>query len=226
MVRGAFPASAQDDLEVVLHLLPPGDYNSDPRLAGTGNERGRWAVIENQRVQAFYRIYNASLSPRPRGLTADQIQILGCLYTRHRDGFVRQRYIDDLVSVPTAWTPMFVLQLLGEYVVEIAAALKDRIAKLDPASFTAFSEVNRDFVVDLREDRELLAVLLHLDGFGRVPGVPSDEKPRPVGWSARRPLAQGAELGRNRVIEIRPGVDPRRQRTRFEVSAAVLKSSQ
>lgn len=148
VVRGAFPASALNDLEVVLQVLPPGDANnSDPAIAGTKNERGRWVVIEDQRVQTFYRMYNASLIPRPRGLTADQIQILGCLYTRHHDGFVRERYIDDLLSVPTAWTPMFVLQLLGEYVVEIAAALRNRIAKLDPASFTAFGEVNRDFVV-------------------------------------------------------------------------------
>jgi hypothetical protein len=147
VIRGAFPASAQRDLNVVLELLPRGEYEADPGIAGTTNERGRWVVIDGQTVQAFDRIYNSPLSRPLPGLTDAQLQMLGCLFTRHYDGFVRERHLDYLLSMPTPWTPMFVLQLLGEYVVEIATSLKDRISILDRDAFVAFRDANRDFVV-------------------------------------------------------------------------------
>ncbi|WP_145043526.1 hypothetical protein [Mycobacteroides abscessus] len=62
-----------------------------------------------------------------------QRTILGCLYTRHYDGFVRQQWVRTILDAEHLWVAPFVIQLLGEYVPEIiddiAEALRARPAE-------------------------------------------------------------------------------------------------
>lgn len=58
-----------------------------------------------------------------RSLSGTQQAILHCLYSRHCDGRVRQRHLEQIVGLHEAWVVPFVVQLAGEYVVEILEAI-------------------------------------------------------------------------------------------------------
>ncbi|MFF0066111.1 hypothetical protein ACFYRC_32135 [Streptomyces sp. NPDC005279] len=56
-------------------------------------------------------------------LTGTQRALLHCLYTRHCDGRVRQRHLEQIVGLGQPWIAPFVVQLAGEYVLEILEAI-------------------------------------------------------------------------------------------------------
>jgi hypothetical protein len=108
-------------------------------------------------VEIPYRIYNelpvTDLAPE-----GSQVAVaIDCLYTRHHDGYVRQRALRRLLTSEDLWTVPFVLQLLGEYVIEICEDI-DRFAHGDllrrPAmirGFHSFAENNHDFITLTRQ---------------------------------------------------------------------------
>ncbi len=65
----------------------------------------------------------ASLSSRQR-------QLLHCLYSRHCDGVVRQRHLEEVVGSTDPWVVPFVVQLAGEYVLEILVVICDELRDL------------------------------------------------------------------------------------------------
>jgi len=52
-------------------------------------------------------------------LAGTQQTILHCLYSRHCDGRIRQRHLEQIMGLEEAWVVPFVVQLVGEYVVQI-----------------------------------------------------------------------------------------------------------
>ena len=83
-------------------------------------------------MQIPYRIYNAE----PRrwktvALGGDARDALACLFTRHHDGHVRQRHLRRIVGLAHAWVTPFVVQLIGEYVVEILLDIRNGLRDLD-----------------------------------------------------------------------------------------------
>ena len=73
---------------------------------------------------------------RVAALSTTQQTVLQCLYTRHHDGFVRQRYLQQAIGSPHAWVVPFVVQLVGEYVIEIIVAIRDALSDLDAPGST------------------------------------------------------------------------------------------
>ncbi len=65
----------------------------------------------------------ASLSSRQR-------QLLHCLYSRHCDGVVRQRHLEKVVGSTDPMVVPFVVQLVGEYVLEILVVICDELRDL------------------------------------------------------------------------------------------------
>jgi hypothetical protein len=57
-------------------------------------------------------------------LTATQRTILHCLYSRHHDGWVRQRHLEHIVASTEPWVVPFVVRLAGEYVLEIIEVIE------------------------------------------------------------------------------------------------------
>lgn len=56
-------------------------------------------------------------------LTATQHLVLSCVLTRHDDGFVRQKYLEQAIGSPEPWVAPYVVQLVGEYVLQIVLAV-------------------------------------------------------------------------------------------------------
>jgi hypothetical protein len=71
-----------------------------------------------------------------------QRQILWCIFTRHHDGFVRQKVLEKLLQKKLEYFMMpFIFQLLGEYVVEILKVIEPNINKNN-------QEIWRDFMLE------------------------------------------------------------------------------
>jgi hypothetical protein len=93
------------------------------------------------------RIYSSEPDGRSAGALSDaQRVILSCLYARHHDGFVREKYLGHLLHSAEAWVSPFVLQLLGEYVLEIILVIANEIAALRSDPYTAFVAGNPGFL--------------------------------------------------------------------------------
>ncbi|MEV6583088.1 hypothetical protein AB0M92_33570 [Streptomyces sp. NPDC051582] len=118
----AFPAELASDAEAVLAVMPGSRLQPHASFS---------VVVEGQKILIPYRLYNdepptdavASLSSRQR-------QLLHCLYSRHCDGLVRQRHLEKVVDSTNPWVVPFVVQLVGEYVLEILVVICDELRDL------------------------------------------------------------------------------------------------
>ncbi|MGW3152499.1 hypothetical protein ACWDG1_49720 [Streptomyces sp. NPDC001177] len=118
----AFPQQLADEVRAVLAVMPEARFAPvSPFSVDVGDEA----------VAIPYRI---CLDEPPvevvRSLTAMQRAILHCLYSRHSDGLVRQRHLEQIVSLDTPWVVPFVVQLVGEYVLEILEAIRHALSSL------------------------------------------------------------------------------------------------
>jgi hypothetical protein len=80
---------------------------------------------------------------------ADARRILLCLGTRHDDGHVRQECLRQLLNDASHWLTPYLLQLAGEYVIEIAADVAAAIGARNPAALRAFAVENRAYLAAL-----------------------------------------------------------------------------
>jgi hypothetical protein len=87
--------------------------------------------VQGETVSIPYRIYHDEPIPgAERSLSAAQQVILDCVYSRHHDGRVRQRRLEQIVGVGDPWVVPFVVQLTGEYVLEILEVIARGLAGL------------------------------------------------------------------------------------------------
>ncbi|MER7959530.1 hypothetical protein [Streptomyces sp. NPDC096030] len=118
----AFPARLADDVRSVLAFVP------DARL---GPVEPFQVEVQGEIVAIPSRIYNEEPEVGlERSLTRTQRLILHCLYSRHSDGRVRQRRLEQIVSSSEPWVVPFVMQLVGEYVLEILEAIGQGLPRL------------------------------------------------------------------------------------------------
>ena len=106
-----FRQAQRADFEAVLAMLP------ESRLPWTRSFEVR---VYDDVLAIPVRIYNEELpSATLDALPPHQQTIVHCLYTRHHDGFVRQRHLGSVVASEFPWVVPYVVQVVGEYVVEI-----------------------------------------------------------------------------------------------------------
>ncbi len=101
------------------------------------NEQVFW---QGEQLQLFSRQYlNKKISFSK--LTDIEATILHCIFTRHHDGYIRQKHLQALwqTSQPTIAVP-FVIKLLGEYVLEILFDVE--------IFFNKFSDVCYQFLLE------------------------------------------------------------------------------
>jgi hypothetical protein len=111
----AFPARLASDVQSVLAVMP--EARLAPMMPFEVEVQGETVVIPS-------RIYNEEPgADLERPLAGTQQMILHCLYSRHSDGRVRQRHLEQIVASGEPWVVPFVVQLAGEYVLEILEAI-------------------------------------------------------------------------------------------------------
>lgn len=110
-------------------------------------------TVNGEPVDIPYRIYNP-VPPSDLAPGGSQVAVaIDCLYTRHHDGFVRQKSLQQVIASDQTWTIPFVVQLLGEYVIEICEDIR-RYAETDlprrpemVRGLKSFAADNPDFIV-------------------------------------------------------------------------------
>ena len=93
--------------------LPPSDFFT--------------VMVAGEPVTIPYRIYNRERRRTP-SVTKTEALILHCLYSRHHDGFVRQRHLRELLGHPEEWSAPFIMSLLGEYVLPIVQDIQAAVS--------------------------------------------------------------------------------------------------
>lgn len=128
----AFPTFLRDDALEVISVLPQPSLNTEAFSVCVGGEM----------ISIPYRIYHDPALIDATNLTARQRELLDCLLTRHHNGFIRERHLACILCAPHEWIPPFVVQLVGEYVIEILQAVSRDLQHLDPHQYRSFLLAN------------------------------------------------------------------------------------
>ncbi len=125
LLLSAVPSSIRTDADSALLSLRSPELQTTPHLiqdTHSGVPQRPGILIEGQLVQIPYRVYYAwPESRRTRHLNQTQLLVLCAWMTRSADGRIRQKALRKLLQEDAPWTIPYVIQLCGEYVVEIAA---------------------------------------------------------------------------------------------------------
>jgi hypothetical protein len=153
-VQEAFPAPLHPVLPSVVGLLARSDLDRNTALL-------RFCTVRVGRhiLRIPDRIYSAEPSALAlASLTGEQRTAISCWFTRHHDGYIRQRHLEAVIESEEAWVVPYVLRLVGEYVVEILEVIDTRLRDLlDRSSllrqrYADFVEANPAFI-DLTRQR-------------------------------------------------------------------------
>lgn len=101
--------------------------------------------VSGDEVTIPSRIYNPVRARLGLFRTTNTL-ISDCLYSRHHDGIVRQRSLVSLLRTDEEWVVPFVLQLLGEYVIQILSVLRSAQEVLGHPQYSEFTSQNPEFV--------------------------------------------------------------------------------
>lgn len=131
----AFPASAKHVVYRVIALLARNQMHPP--------SGGFCVSFDDEVLDIPYRVYYASSD------VADAVALGGtdgviamCLGTRHHDGFLREECVKSLLHASEPWVVPFVVQLLGEYVLEISQSIEASLLQQDLQPYVAYLRQN------------------------------------------------------------------------------------
>jgi hypothetical protein len=137
----AFPEALRSDVSVVADLIG----------GGKATDRGLPVVVRGELLNIPYRIYEDPDETRLACLNETQAIVYSCLLTRHHDGHVRQRQVERLVASSEAWVAPFVMQLCGEYVMEILNVVEAHLPSMNQRTYGSFFRENPLFFQRTRD---------------------------------------------------------------------------
>jgi hypothetical protein len=149
----AFPSSVRDDVLAMVSILP-----ANPHAVGHFEVQ-----VNGETIEIPNRVYHKPALIDVSKLDSFQRHLVDCILTRHGDGHVRQQHLEKIIGSNQPWVPAYVIQLLGEYVIEILQLLEARLQHLDKSVYRNFLLTNPEFLA-LTEQR----VISYWDCFYRT----------------------------------------------------------
>jgi hypothetical protein len=132
----SFPKYLADKVETLDKYLGSNTYDAGKLMLKTSGEQ----------IEIPYRIYvdppNQLIQEK---LAGTERTILACIMTRHHDGHVREKYLRQIVKSKEKWVIPFIIQLTGEYVIEILNVIYENLETLDKVTVKEFIVENADF---------------------------------------------------------------------------------
>lgn len=135
----AFPRRLSAQVAHAARALDMSDYGLQDFHVGD-------VVVGGEQVFISMRMGARVLENARNVLAPEEHLLLDALMTRHHDGFVRQRHLRNLLRAPRVHTAPFVVQLLGEYVVEIVEDIEEGTREVDATPYAAFLRENPAFL--------------------------------------------------------------------------------
>ncbi|ALX04411.1 hypothetical protein AERYTH_06760 [Aeromicrobium erythreum] len=152
----AFPARLADDVAVVVAALSAASHGTSAHTIDSPR-RPRGIVVDGEVVEIPARQYHGGMDAPDRArLTSTQLGVAACIHSRHHDGRERQAWLPSLLTFDEPCASPFIVQLLGEYVVEIVTEIESTLRSGSTAASTierlvAFMEENAPFVARTRD---------------------------------------------------------------------------
>ncbi len=107
-------------------------------------------TVQGDRIEIPVRLFGTDLaSAKTIGSKAKLVR--ACLLSRHHDGFVREAQLDRLLEATTDWSLPYVVQLTGEYVVEIHEKILAQIEAIPRALVDEFAAANPKFIAKTKQ---------------------------------------------------------------------------
>jgi hypothetical protein len=135
-LAAAFPASVRENVLAALETFPEPEH---PAAEGIS------VKVAGELVTIPYRIYYPPSLIQTDHLADLEKEIVDCLLTRHHDGFLRQQRLEQIVRSGNPWVPPFVIQLLGEYAIQIIGLIHEHLNVLDRPLYREFLQANPEF---------------------------------------------------------------------------------
>ena len=136
----AFPVELQAIASELLPALAVGEQ--------WPAQQGFVVQIHSQPLSAPSRVYYSPSCLRSvisNSVSENKIFAL-CLGSCHWNGFVREECVRELLKFDRPWVAPFIIQLLGEYVVEIVRVIAARLPYVNTAIYREFVRENPAFL--------------------------------------------------------------------------------
>lgn len=122
-----------------------GELSKDERLSAT---EGFTVLVQGEQLSVPYRVYYEPTNLQSViSCSGSDVRLLAlCLGTRHWNGYVREHCLRQIVSIDRPWAVPFVVQLLGDYVIEIVEVATATLSLAAPELLFAFALENPQFM--------------------------------------------------------------------------------
>ncbi|GAC1340179.1 MAG: hypothetical protein NVSMB23_10090 [Myxococcales bacterium] len=164
-IEEAFPADLRADLFAVAEIVP------------VAEDRGPFEVLlRGERLVIPYRLQaDAALLHRAESLPPIQRDILFCIFSRHFAGYVREQALRQVIRSANDWVIPFVVQLVGEYVIEIHRVIQEALPFLNRPQYAAFLRANPEMYESIRKRAMSYWDCYYRSGFPARNGYPAFE---------------------------------------------------
>ncbi|MEH6942647.1 hypothetical protein V7014_12490 [Bacillus sp. JJ722] len=142
-LKQAFPSYLREDVGEVLEVMP--NYKTNDDYFAVKMYGGTIRIPERLYCEELPSEVISSLSDRKK-------KIIFCLYMRHYDGFVREKNLSRILSVPNIekWVLPYILRLTGEYVVEILEEINRHMDIINNRTLYSFINDNPKFYMRIK----------------------------------------------------------------------------
>lgn len=138
MLFRSFPAHLKEDVSKVLSIIPNSKYSVLNKIEKL--------LVNDDYIEIFSRVYfDEPGESKVNSLSENQKLILNCIYTRHDDGFIRQKHLKQLAFSNDDFVIPYKVMLLGEYVIEIIGTLYEQLTDECINESAKFALKNEEF---------------------------------------------------------------------------------
>jgi len=138
----AFPKACTKDVEAVIRLLPRRYFKPVT-----------WGEIDvtffGEQLILPSRLYLDEITEaKIQTLSETQRWLLYCMYTRHHDGFIREKYVQRLEQEQAnpGWVLLYLIELTGEYVREILERIEPVLQIWPEEQLRTFAAANERYL--------------------------------------------------------------------------------
>lgn len=138
LIQQAFPLNVTEEVKTIFKQVSIQTIHKTSHFFAV--------TIDGAALKIPYRIYyDDSALSHLTGLIQVQQDIVNCIFSRHYNGFVRQKCISKVITSNYSWTIPFIVQAVGEYVIEILQDINDKINLIDKTNLRNFLLDNKEF---------------------------------------------------------------------------------
>lgn len=135
----SFPEHLKSDVLIVFKVIPLESKHSFSLISAHFYE----VMVNEEKLKIPVRIYfDEPKQHEESQLTERQKNILNCIYTRHHNGFIREKRLNKIVENPAKWKIPYVVQLMGEYIYKILLIIDKKVNKNTLPFFIDFKNEN------------------------------------------------------------------------------------